>query len=124
MKKQFKTYKEIQDTYVPNTRRNIDYYDGEDVCVIHLKFGNAWKNSTGLKLENNLTQEFIDLYREYFRTNGKGVFKTATDVVNYVVENDLPVIFYANFTDEELGIEEVYEWLEVNDHKEKEIRGE
>lgn len=112
--RKYKDYQEIQDTI--ELRRNYEYfnhYDTYNVAIIHLKFGNAWKMYSGMETQNNLPEEFVKEYKKYFRAEGE-MFKNARDVVNYIVENNLPVILYANYFDQELNKEEVYEWLEAN----------
>lgn len=111
--RKYKNFHEIQETREFRNHDNIDYYDTKNVCVIHFKFGHARKGFSGLRLENNLTQEFIDEYLKYFDGKGNKI-KDARDLVEYVVKNNLPVIFYGNFNDEEMGIEEVTDWLIAN----------
>lgn len=113
MSKKYKTYAEIQETFGQRNHRNFDYYDSDDVCVIHVKFGHARKLFTGLKVENNLPEEFVTEYEKYW-DGESDILTSARDVVDYIVYNDLPVILYANFTDTELDQEGIYQWLEMN----------
>lgn len=113
MSKKYKTYTEIQASIKERMESDFDYYDTNDVCVIHVKFGHARKLFTGLTVENNLPEEFITEYIKYWDGEGD-ILTSARDVVDYIIDNDLPVILYANFSDTELDQEGIYQWLETN----------
>lgn len=115
--RKYKNFHEIQKTREFRNHNNFDYYNSKNVCVIHFKrfeFGHARIHFSGLRLENNLTQEFIDEYLKYFDLEKTNKIKDAIDLVEYVVKNKLPVIFYDNLNDKEMGIGEVTDWLLVN----------
>lgn len=114
MDRLYKDLKEIQETFEYRNHNNINYYDTDNVCVIHFKFGRMQKGYSGLSLENGLTPEFINEYEKYF--DGKGdKFKTARDIVEYVEKHNLPVIFYSNFEDREFNLSMVKEWVKANE---------
>lgn len=78
--------------------KQIDYYGTKD-NYIHLKFGDARKMC-------NFTSEFTREYKlfteeflKYFN-NEPSQFSNVFQVVNYVYNNEIPVHFYFNFTDE------------------------
>lgn len=117
--RKLKTYQDVQDTYQERKNdRDFDYYYNNDVCIIHVKFGRARKLYCGLTTDNYLTHEFIDEYLKYWDGDITGKFQTARDVVDYIVEHNLPVILYGNLFDKELNKEEIYEWLKVNNDEE------
>lgn len=96
------------------SRRNdesFDYYDNEDVCVIHVKFGHMKKLYCGLDVKNGLTEEFVVEFRKYWR-NEDSMFKRPQDVIDYVKSHNLPVIFYNNYTDIELSLIQVETYFE------------
>lgn len=114
MDKLYEDLEEIQETFEYRNHNNIDYYNTNNVCVIHFKFGRMQKGYSGLSLENGLTPEFINEYEKYFDYKGDK-FKTARDIVEYVEKHNLPVIFYSNFEDIEFNLSMVKEWLEANE---------
>lgn len=112
-----KTLWQVQETINKREEdKRFDYYDNEDLCIIHFKFGRAQKGYCGLTEENGLTPEFIEEYKKYF--NGKGeIIKSARDLVAYIVKYNLPVVFYANYSDVEMSIMETLAWLDSNEPK-------
>lgn len=91
--------------------RAFDYYDNENVCVIHCKFGRMKKGYSGLEVENGLTQEFVDKF-QLFWADEEGGFNSPLEVIEYVIDHNLPVLFYNNFTDEEMTLEEVTRYFD------------
>lgn len=107
-----KTFKEVQESI--DDRKldpDFDYYDNDDICILHIKFGNIRKCYTGLKVENGIPQEFVDAYQKYWMGE-PSMFDEPYQIVDYIVKHDLPVILYFNFTDEEGSIAEVKEYFE------------
>lgn len=81
------------------TSQNIDYY-GDTDNYIHLKFGDVRKNY-------NFTSELVEQYpvftkeyAKYFSYEETAQFKNPFQIVRYVYENNIPIHFYYNFTDE------------------------
>lgn len=106
-----KTFKEIQESI--DDRKldpDFDYYDNDNICILHIKFGHIRKCYTGLKVENGIPQEFIDEYQKYW-VGDPSMFDDHYKIVDYIVEHDLPVILYFNFTDEEGSLAEVKEYF-------------
>ena len=107
-----KTFKEVQESI--DDRKldpDFDYYDNEDICILHIKFGDIRKCYTGLKVENGIPQEFVDEYQKYWQGESSA-FSEPMDIVHAIVDQDLPVILYFNYTDEEGSIAEVKEYFE------------
>lgn len=101
------------------SRRNdesFDYYDNEDVCVIHVKFGHMKKLYCGLDVKNGLTEEFVVEFRKYWRDE-ESMFKKPQDVIDYVKSHNLPVIFYNNYTDIELSLIQVETYFKDYERK-------
>jgi hypothetical protein len=79
-------------------KKEIDYYGNTD-NYIHLKFGEARKMY-------NFTTDFIEKYPDFTREYKKyfqcepSRFKNPFQIVTYVFENEIPINFYYNFTDE------------------------
>lgn len=93
--------------------RQIDYY-GTKYNYIHLKFGNAWKmyNFTENFKKNNTY--FVEQYVKYWNQDTSGIFSSASDVIEYIRDNNVPVHLYFNYTDEPATIEEALEWCSEN----------
>lgn len=88
----------------------IDYYGGKD-NYIHAKFGD-------LRKMYNFTDDFREKYPEFSKNYASywrgeySVFKQPQQIVDYVAQNNIPVHFYFNFTDEPATIQDMYEYFE------------
>lgn len=106
-----KTFKEVQES-IDDRKLDLDfdYYDNDDICILHIKFGDIRKCYTGLKVENGIPQEFVDEYQKYWQ-HESSAFSEPMDIVHAIIDQDLPVILYFNYTDEEGSIAEVEEYF-------------
>ena len=98
----YETLTEVQKTI--EQRKNdldFDYYSNDKVCVIHVKFGRMRKAYCGLNCIKD--EYFRDNFAKFWAYDETSDFKTHWDVLNYVYEHNLPVIFYKNYTDEEIS---------------------
>ena len=94
-------------------KNEINYYGTED-NYIHAKFGD-------LKKAFNFTEEFekkypkfSEEYRKYWFGEsyaGKSLFTNPLEIVNYIINFDIPVYAYFNFTDTPATWEEVQDYL-------------
>jgi hypothetical protein len=88
----------------------IDYY-GDNDNYIHAKFGD-------LRKMYNFTDDFKAKYpnfsKEYaaYWSGEYSVFKVPQQIIGYVKQNDLPVHFYFNYTDEPATIEDMQMYFE------------
>ena len=89
----------------------LDYY-GDNIDVIHLKWGNALKMY-------NFTDAFKEKYpvfvAEYLRywdnpSNGMNRFHNAYTLLKYIKDFSIPVHLYFNFTDTPCTVDEALEW--------------
>ena len=91
-------------------KKEINYY-GEEDNYIHLKFGECRKCYNFTKDFVEKYKEFVEDYDKYFM-NEDSKFENAEEVVNYVFDNEIPVNWYFNFTDEPAeSKEEILEYL-------------
>lgn len=108
----YKTFEDIQKTIMERAYDpKWDYYSGEFVCTIHVKFGRMSKGYYGLHTANGLTEEFVEQFRNFYECD-YDMFKTPTQVIEYVKKHNLPVIFYNNYEDRELSLAEVTAYFE------------
>lgn len=91
----------------------INYY-GETDNYIHLKFGDCRKMYNFTK---EFTEKYPDFAREYqnYFMGEKSMFETPEQVVDYVFDNNLPINWYFNFTDEHATSREEIEDYLVNE---------
>lgn len=105
----YQNLEEIQNTIEERKRdNNFDYYDNDNVCVIHVKFGRMKKGYCGL--ENTNDDYFVEEFKKFW-ADQESEFKTHWDVLRYVKDHNLPVIFYKNFTDEEVSFEDTIRYF-------------
>ena len=87
----------------------IDYYGYTD-NYIHAKFSD-------LRKQYNFTDEFIAKYPRFCDEYGKcwrgeySVFQQPQQIVDYVKQNNIPVHFYFNYTDEPASISDMYAYF-------------
>jgi hypothetical protein len=112
------TLEDVQNT-IEERKNNpdFDYYDNEKVCVIHVKFGKMKKAYCGL--ENTKDNYFINEFIKFWNDDEEGNFKSHWDVLKYVKEHNLPVIFFNNFTDEEISYEDTIRYFLLNENRNK-----
>lgn len=111
------TLEDIQNTI--KKRKNdpdFNYFDNEDVCVIHVKFGKMKKAYCGLNTLND--DYFVENFKKYW-LDKESEFKSHWDVLKYVKEHNLPVIFFNNFTDEEISYEDTIRYFLLNENRNK-----
>lgn len=78
--------------------KQIDYY-GNEADYIHLKFGDVRKCYFFTKDFREKYPIFAREYSKYFSGDKTAQFKSPFQIVAYVYENKIPVLFYYNFTD-------------------------
>jgi hypothetical protein len=107
----YKTFEDVQNTIMERAHDpNWNYYSGEFVCTLHIKFGDMTKRYYGLDTANGLTEEFVEEFEKFYEGE-PCMFKTPTQVIEYVKTHNLPVIFYDNYKDRELSLAEVTEYF-------------
>ena len=96
--------------------KKIDYYGTKD-NYIHAKFGDLRKNY-------NFTEDFVkkyprfaEEYHKYFMCE-KSVFANPLEITNYIINYNLPIHAYFNFTDTPAK-----DWYEVQEYLNKEYLG-
>jgi len=91
-------------------QNKIDYYGDKD-NYIHLKFGDAIKKYNFTKEFREKYPQFVKAYEMYWDGN-HNAFKNPFQIVSYVYNNNIPVHFYFNYTDEPAETrEEIIEYL-------------
>ena len=76
----------------------IDYYGDKD-NYIHLKFGQARKSYNFTEEFKKDYSEFAELYNDYWMKENV-TSEDTVKIVNHAYDNNIPVHFYFNFTDE------------------------
>lgn len=121
--RQYESLDEIQETFMERNKKPDDidrwglYYDANNVCVIHCKFGRLRKWYVNLSTEFGLSQEFIDLYKKYWYADKENEERLLIEVVNLVEKNREPIIFYKNYSDEETTFTELKEYFNYEKDK-------
>ena len=77
--------------------KKIDFYGDKD-NYIHLKFGDCRKRYNFTTQFQKDYKQFCGEYICYFE-NTQSQFKNVFQVVNYIIENNLPIALYYNFSD-------------------------
>jgi hypothetical protein len=88
----------------------IDYYGNKD-NYIHAKFGDLRKMYNFTDAFKKQYPKFAEEYVQYWVGNYSR-FKVPQQIVAYVEQNNIPVNFYFNYTDEPASIEDMHDYLE------------
>jgi len=86
----------------------INYY-GDDIDVIHLKFGEARKRYNFTDTFKEKYSVFCEEYLLYWDGTPER-FKNAYTILKYIKDYDIPVHLYFNFTDTPCTVDEALEW--------------
>lgn len=87
----------------------INYY-GTDADYIHAKFGDLRKMYNFTDSFKHKYPKFCEEYTKYW--NGEySAFKQPQQIVEYVEQNNIPVHFYFNYTDEPASIPDMKEYF-------------
>lgn len=108
----YKSLDEISKTISSRKRNKFNYYKGtfdggySTNCILHIKFGEIRKHYINLGyLDDNF---FVEEFDKYFSCK-KSIFKTPTQILDYIKEHNLAIILVDNNNCKEVSIVEAYD---------------